>query len=331
MLTILEDIMHYVITGAGQIGTQLAQDLLRGGHQVTIIRRGDQVPTGARLLRGDAGKADLVARAIRGDEADGQPAAAIFHCLHTAYDVRAWRRDLPQREAIVMDAAAQAGIPVVFPESVYAFGTGAQRLHESTPTNPASPLGEVRAELLAARRAHPATTLSIVAADLLGPTAVPATSVFLQLVLGPSSQGRTAWIMGVADVPRSVTYIPDLTRAMVTAAQHAEDLAPHGDAVLLSPSTGPLTQREMARSAASAAHQGPAKVRRLPWALFTAVGHFSAQFKQLRRQRYLWDAPAIVEPGVLTSRFGLTPTPWTEVLTATLDTTARPDPRQAAS
>lgn len=307
--------MHYVVTGAGQIGTQLAHDLLREGHRVTVIRRGEPTPAeGAEVLRGDAGDPGLVTRAVRGEAVGGEPAAAIFHCIHTAYDVKSWRRDLPHREASVMDVAAATGIPVVFPESVYAFGTGARRLTERTAVAPVSPLGEMRVELLAARAAHRATTLSVVAADLLGPTASAATSVFLQLVLNPSSRGKTAWVMGDPDVPRSVTYIPDLTRAMITAAQRVEELTEERDAVLLAPSTSPLTQREMAESAASAAHRGKAKVRRLPWAAFTAVGPFNAQFKELGRQRYLWDSPAVVEPGVLTTSFGLQPTPWERVL-----------------
>ncbi|MGO3152496.1 MAG: NAD-dependent epimerase/dehydratase family protein [Galactobacter sp.] len=318
--------MHYVITGAGQIGAQLAEDLVREGHRVTVIRRGERAPAeGAELLRGDAGDPEILTRAVRGDTACGEPAAAIFHCIHTAYDVKAWRRDLPHREAAVMDVAAGAGIPVVFPESVYAFGKGAEELIEGARIAPCSPLGRVRAELLTARAAHPARTLSVVAADLLGPTASAATSVFLQLVLNPSSRGKTAWVMGDPDAPRSVTYIPDLTRAMITAAQHADELAQDGDAVLLAPSTPPLTQRAMAASAASAAHRGEAKVRRLPWALFSAVGPFNAQFRELGRQRYLWDAPAVMTPGVLTDRFGLRSTPWEEVLSSSATLAAQPE------
>jgi hypothetical protein len=87
----------------------------------------------------------------------------------------------------------------------------------------------------------------------------------------------------------------------------------------------------MATAAAAAAHQGRAKVRRLPWPVFTAVGLFSAQFKELRRQRYLWDAAAVVEPGVLTSRYGLEPTPWQEVLSTTLSGTASEDTAEGRS
>lgn len=317
--------MHYVITGAGQIGTQLAQDLLRDGHRVTVVRRGERTPVeGAGLLRGDAGDPDLMARAVRGERAGGEPASAVFHCIHTSYDSRAWRRDLPQREAAVMDVAAAAGIPVVFPESVYAFGGGAQELHETTAMAPASPLGRMRAELLRARAAHPAVTLSVVAADLVGPTASAATSVFLQLVIRPAAAGKSPWVMGDPDVPRSVTYIPDLTAAMMAAAEHASGLAPDRDAVLLSPSTEARSMREMAAAAASVQGHEPPKVHQIPWPLLRLGGLFSAQFRELHRQRYLWDAPAVVAAGRLSTEMGLQATSWDDVVHSAAEAASAP-------
>lgn len=242
--------MRYVVTGAGQIGTQLTRDLISAGHDVVVIRRGREVVDGAELFRGDAGDRDLLRRAVgdpdRTDRAgDPDRTAAVFHCIHTSYDSRAWSADLPQREQAVMDVAAAQGIPVIFPESVYAFGTGARALSEEVVASaaPVSPLGRVRAALLDARREHPARTLSVVAADLVGPTADPKTSVFTLMVLGPASRGRTARVLGDPDVPRSVTYIPDLSTAMTVAAVNARELAPDGDAVVVAPSTVTMTQR----------------------------------------------------------------------------------------
>src|SRR5699024_1937441 len=172
----IEPAMHFLITGAGQIGTQLVRDLTDAGHTATVLRRSSTPVPAARTHSGDAADPALLRAA-----ADG--ATAIFHCIHSSYDHRAWLRDLPHRETAVMDAAAARGIPVVFPESVYAFGEGARSLAETSAPAPASPLGQVRARLLAARAAHPARTLSVVAADLIGPTAEAQSSVFQLLVM----------------------------------------------------------------------------------------------------------------------------------------------------
>ncbi|WP_312775773.1 NAD-dependent epimerase/dehydratase family protein [Corynebacterium variabile] len=314
--------MRYLVTGAGQIGTQLTRDLVAAGHHVTVLRRGADAPDGADLMRGDAGDRDLLRRAVTGGSGSGpaaEPVAGVFHCIHTSYDARAWATDLPDRELAVMDVAAEAGVPVVFPESVYAFGTVAQDLDDGTvegavrgDVEPASPLGEIRVNLLAARAAHPARNLSVVAGDLIGPTADPASSAFHLLVLGPAAAGKRVWMLGDPDVPRSVTWIPDLTSAMAAAAEHADELAPGGTAVLLAPTALTMTPRQMAEAVAPDGH---ARVHHIPWWVLRGAGVFSPTMRELRRQRYLWDAPAVLRPGLLEKRYGLRPTPQKDVLT----------------
>jgi len=310
--------MRYLITGAGQIGTQLTRDLLAAGHDVTVLRRGTDVEPGARFVRGDAGDRATLRTALVGPSDTDTPVDAIFHCIHSSYDAASWRRDLPQRERAVMDVAAEAGVPVVFPESVYAFGTGARDLSEGAPLAPASPLGEIRAELLQARADNAATTLSVVAADLLGPTAVPATSVFLQLVLEPAAKGRRAWVLGDPDVPRTLTAIPDLTAAMAYAAQHAAELAPASDAILHAPSPSPLSQRELARLTAQLLGTNAKGTSRIPSLVLRSAGLFSSTFRELAHQQYLWRERAVLNPGLLCTERGLQPSPLERIIRQSL-------------
>lgn len=299
--------MRYLITGAGQVGSQLARDLTASGHEVVLLGRStgadSGITPGATVLSGDAGDPATVRAAAKG-------ADAIFHCVHAAYSAAAWRRELPGREATVMDAAAELDIPVVFPESVYAFGLGARDLHENSPAAPVSPLGRVRADLLASRAAHPARTASVVASDLVGPTATPKSSVILATVLSPASNGRRAWVMGDPDAPHAVTYIPDLSRAMVAAAPLAEPVG----AVLLAPTAPAISQRQMAVDAARAVGRESAGVSHIPAAAFALCAPVSPTTRELFRQRYLWSAPSALRPGRLTTELGLQPTPWEAVL-----------------
>ena len=289
--------MHALITGAGQIGTQLASDLVADGHDVTVLRRGDGPVPGARVIRGDAGDRDALRSAASG-------AASIYHCIHAPYSSAAWRRELPQREAAVMDVAAELGLPVVFPESVYAFGPGARELSEDAPIDPVSPLGRVRADLLSAR------TASVVASDLVGPTARPGTSVILATVLNRVAAGRRAWVMGDPDAPHAVTYIPDLARGMISAAA----LARSGGTVLVAPTGEARSQRRMAQDAATVAGSGAPRVSRIPSAAFALGAPVSPVARELFHQRYLWNAPSALRPGRLVTELGLTPTPWSAVL-----------------
>lgn len=298
--------MRYLITGAGQIGQQLALDLSAAGHEVTVLRRGTGQIAGATTISGDAGDRKTLREASAGS-------AAIFHCIHTTYSAKVWRAELPQREAAVMDVAAEFDIPVVFPESVYAFGLGARQLSERAPLAPVSPLGEVRAELLRARAAHRARTSSIVASDLFGPTATGAGSVVLSTVVEPASNGKSAWALGDPDAPHAVTYIPDLCRAMIAAVPLAEQ----GGTVLLAPTTPARTLRQMAVDAAAIVGRTQperAKITRIPGVILAVGGLFSAPMREMRNQRYLWTAPSALEAGRLTTEFGLQPTPWADAL-----------------
>lgn len=295
--------MRYLITGAGQIGAQLARDITEAGHDAVVLRRRTDAVEGAATIAGDAGDRAAVREAAEGAE-------AILHCIHAPYSAAAWRRELPRREAVVMDVAADLGIPVVFPESVYAFGLGAQDLSEGSPTAPVSPLGRVRAQLLEARAAHRARTASVVASDLFGPTSTSKGSVVLATVLGPASRGERAWAMGDPDAPHAITCIPDLSRAMLAAAP----LARQGGVTLLA-STGPgRSQRQMAGDAAAATGRAPAGITRIPAAAFALCAPFSATTRELLRQRYLWSAPSELRPGRLTTELGLRPTPWDDAL-----------------
>ena len=123
---------------------------------------------------------------------------------------------------------------MVFPESLYGFQGGAASLAEDASPSPQDEKGRIRVELLLARRAHRARTLSVIASDLIGPTTVgTGSAVATAMVLEPILSGRRAILFGRADVPHTLTFVPDLAAAMLHAARHAERLSgPSGDAVL---------------------------------------------------------------------------------------------------
>lgn len=307
--------MKYLVTGAGQIGTQIVRHLADAGHRVVVLRRSHQEVEGAEVLVGDVSDRDLLARAMR-------DAAAVFHCVHTSYDADAWRKVLPERERAVMDLAAEANIPVVFPESVYGFGSGAQDLAEGDALAPRSPMGQVRAELLAARREHEATTLSVVASDLWGPTAAPSTSVAHLAVMVPRPRGKAGYALGKPRVQHTVTYIPDLAASMMVAAENAAELAPDGDAILHAPSITECSLEELNRVVSEEAGVRRRAIRAVPVGVVRAVAWTHPMLRELVNQSYLWTRPVLMRPGTLSRRYGLEPTPLRSAVREILSSTA---------
>ncbi|AXE40103.1 NAD-dependent epimerase/dehydratase family protein [Acidipropionibacterium virtanenii] len=309
--------MKYLITGAGQIGSVITQQLIDAGHDVAIIRRSQKPIPGApsaRVIAGDAGDSALLERELDGVD-------AVLHCIHAAYDAQDWRATLPGRELAVMDAAAVRDVPVVFPESVYAWGHSAENLVEDAAGEhapvPCSPLGEVRAELLAARAAHPARTLSLVASDLFGPTADSGSSVATLSVIGPIARGKRGFLLGDQSLPHSLTYLPDMARAMIHAADHAEALAPDGNAVLHAPSLPAESMRDLAGRVAALTGNRPRLTGVPSWPL-AAASHLHPMARELHNQSYLWRRPAILRDGRLAGVRQLAPSPWDDALRASI-------------
>jgi UDP-glucose 4-epimerase len=136
-----------VTGGAGYIGSVVAAQLLRDGHQVTVLDdlstgHADAVPKGAEFISGT----------IR-DEARGVLEGGIDAVLHfaakslvgesVAQPARYWQHNLGGTLALI-DAMRVAGVRrIVFSSTAAVYGDPAHvPIEESSPTLPTSPYGE---------------------------------------------------------------------------------------------------------------------------------------------------------------------------------------------
>lgn len=107
--------MKYLVVGYGQIGQELVRHLIERGDRVTVVKRSGMVQRrGVEVIQGD------VQDALPELSADGFD--GVFNCMHAPYSARAWRDVLIPREKQLLEWAGE--VPVVFPESVYAWGPG---------------------------------------------------------------------------------------------------------------------------------------------------------------------------------------------------------------
>ncbi|MCT1766970.1 hypothetical protein M3G00_10590 [Brevibacterium casei] len=269
-----------LVLGFGQIGSQIAADLVRAGTDVRIMTRSQPSETALATIgmpaalasadialefrpvtgtastpttapasqstsnsgatsvttdghlswsQGDASSRDAVLQA-----ATEVGAEAIFACVHTAYDSRVWARTLPGLEAAILDAAAELDVPVVFPESVYAFAGLTTPITADAPFAPVEDKGRIRQQLLEARTAHPARVASVIAGDLIGATASPTSSVVRLCLTERIAAGRRAVVPARTDVPHGITVIDDMAATMMQAAAEFEETGRRRDAGELS-------------------------------------------------------------------------------------------------
>lgn len=306
--------MHHLVIGEGQIGRAIIEAALQDGDRVTVLRRSTIAPTpGIDRVAGDVLDQTALETALAG-------ADAVHATFHAAYDARIWRRELPPRELAVLDAAAARGIPVVFPESMYTFQGGATQLAEGAHPTPLDAKGEVRVALFEQRRRHAARTLSLVASDLVGPSTVgTGAAVASAMVIERLAAGRRPVVAGDPDAPHTLTHIPDLARAMLHAARHAERLAPTGDAVLHAPSAPARSQRELIAHASSLLGRPVRKPLRIPLVALRALSGVNTFARELSGISALWYQPCVLQPGILTTEEGLAPTSWPEAVRATTE------------
>src|SRR5262245_7122667 len=193
----------HVVFGAGQIGTPLADRLVRAGHDVRMVRRSAGTPpSGASLRTGDAGDPTFVQAATAG-------AAVIYHCMNPEYSAAAWARELPRWRTALVGAAAKAGARVVLLDNLYLLGRpNGHPLSDSSPISPCSRKGEIRArewhEWLAAHHRGDVRVVCGRASDYYGPGA---TQTYFGDTFMPKALGNgVAQTLTRLDTPHTYHY-----------------------------------------------------------------------------------------------------------------------------
>lgn len=299
---------HYLVTGSGPVGTTVALALANNGHSVALATRSGGGPEhpGIRRMRADALDPGQVAGAMDG-------ATAVFHCIHAAYSAKAWTETLPRAEELVLAAAGERGIPVVFPESLYSYSHPGEPMAEDSPRNAAGGKRGVRTALMTARAASGTNTVSVVASDFYGPhvETAHAGARMLESVFS----GRRLLAVGNPAMPHSFTYMPDLAAAMVRAAER-EDL---WNGVLHAPTAPPSSQRAVAEAYAAAAGLPAPKVTGMPGWILRAVGLAHPATRELAEMAYQFDDPFVMDSRRSEALLGLSPTPLADGARATVD------------
>lgn len=299
-----------LVIGNGQIGSEIAAQLIGSGVTVRIATRsggraqqavtvGAPAPSPAPAhIRADATDRSQLAQAAEGVD-------VIFACAHAPYDSRKWEQVLPRLDQAVLDTAAELSIPVVFPESVYAFTGLTRPITETSPFAPVEDKGRIRQRLLEARSAHSATSASVIAGDLLGRTAEKWSSVVRMCITEPISKGRRALVPARTDVPHGITVIADHAAAMIQAAEDLMTVPAGTHQLRIAPTSNP-TLTEIADFTAEALGQKHKRPVPVPRWVTRAVGAFERSFYELNQLAPIWYEPCVIEPGTLADAVPIT-------------------------
>ncbi|TGO04006.1 NAD-dependent epimerase/dehydratase family protein [Serinibacter arcticus] len=295
-----------VVIGYGPVGAGLVDRLLESGARVRVLTRSGSGPATTERVRADVLDPDSVARAV-GD------APVIHMAFHApAYSAKVWADTLPGMERNVLDHARRTGATVVAPESLYAFDADGGPITAATPLRPRSRKGEVRKALLAARTASSVRIVSVVAGDFTGPRVLAAHAG--DRLLEPLLAGRTLRPVGDPDLPHAFTHVPDLARAMIAASA----LAGAGHEVVMAPSAGSITMRDLAGAMATAAGVEMPRVAPMSPALLHALGLVVPSLREIAEVAYQFTQPFEVDASAGEARLGVVATPWPQAARETV-------------
>jgi nucleoside-diphosphate-sugar epimerase len=298
----------HVIVGKGPVGTTTAEELVARGHQVRILSRsGGRSTDTVEHRQVDATDADALTAAAAG-------AAAIYNAVNPAY--HRWATDWPPVAAALLTAAERTGAVLVTMSNLYAYGRPTGPMTPDTPLAATDVKGRVRARMwtdaLAAHEAGRVRVTEARAADFVGPQ-VPAAGSHLVRQLPALRAGRRAWVVGDPDVARSWGYLPDVAR---TLAVLGTDERAWGRAWHV-PSAPPRSQRQALGDLAAALGAPAPRVSSVPWSVLRAVGVASPMMREVVAVRHQFDQEFVIDATATTTTFGLTPTPWADVVDAT--------------
>jgi nucleoside-diphosphate-sugar epimerase len=300
----------HVIVGKGPVGTTTAELLAGQGQQVRVLSRSGGTSTDAVEHRAvDASDADALAGAARG-------AAALYNAVNPAY--HRWATDWPPVAAALLSAAERTGAVLVTMSNLYVYGRPEGPMSPDSPLAATDVKGRVRVamwqEALAAHEAGRIRMTEARAADYVGPQ-VPAAHSHLVRQLPTLRRGRRAWVIGDPDAPRSWGYLPDVAATLATLGTDERAL---GRAWHV-PSAPPRSQRQALGdlAAAMSSPATPVRVSGIPWPVLRGIGLVSPMMREIVDIRHQFDQEYVIDATATTATFGLTATPWPEVVAAT--------------
>jgi nucleoside-diphosphate-sugar epimerase len=300
----------YVIVGAGPVGRHTAEVLRDRGDAVRLVTRSGRVQLdGVESVAADASDPEALTRLTEG-------ATALFNCANPV-DYTTWEQVWPPLAGSLLTAAERTGATLVTASCLYPYGPTDAPMVEGQPDAATDHKGRLRAGMWAeARSRHEAGRLRAVevrGADYVG--AGVGGNGHITRHLPTATRGKTAWVIGKADLSHSWTDVADMARTLAAVADRPESWGQ----VWHAPTNAPRSQRQALADVLAAGGHGPVAVRSIPMPVLRALALVSPLMREIAELSYMWTRPYVLDSSRTQDVLGLEPSPWDEVCRRTVE------------
>lgn len=296
--------MQTILGAGGAIGIELAKALKEFTSDIRLVSRNPKkVNETDELFPADLTNGAEVLKAISGS-------SVVYVTVGFPYNVAIWKERWPAFIAIVIAGCKEYNAKLVFFDNIYMYDPNhLNPMTESTPINPCSKKGMIRAQIAEMIMDEVAkrnlTALIARSADFYGPN-IENTSMLTETVVKPLSRGKKANWMSSVGFKHSFTYTPDAGKA--TALLGNTDDA-YNQVWHLPTAHNPLTGKEWVEAFAKEMNVKP-RYQAAPKFLVRIMGLFMPIMKELVEMMYQYDRDYVFDSTKFEQRFGVEPTPY---------------------
>jgi nucleoside-diphosphate-sugar epimerase len=303
--------VNHVVFGTGAIGRAVAEELIQRGESVRMVNRSgrmDEVPAGAEVVASDLYDPAKVREVTRGAKVVYQSAQPQYH---------EWPEKFPPLQESILEGLTGSGAKLVIVENVYMYGEmNGKFLTEETSHKAHTRKGKVRSEIsnaaFDAYRQGRVRVTSGRGGNFFGPWGLDSTMG--ERAFYPLLQGKTAQLIGRADLPHTHTYVKDFGKALVTLGENDQA---DGQAWHVPNDQPQMTQGELVRLFAEEAGVEP-RMSGMGRFMMSIGGLFIPEAKESVEMMYEYEKPFIIDSGKFEKAFGMKATPIREAIKETV-------------
>ncbi len=303
--------LHTILGANGTIATELIPILQSSGEKIRLVSRNPKKIDGTEIIAADVLNREQVFQAVKGSD-------IVYLLVGLQYSIKVWRTSWPAIMRNTIDACKTYNAKLVFFDNVYMYGKVKGKMTESTPFNPCSEKGKVRAEidemLLKEMKSGSLKAIIAKAADFYGPRATNTSGPYI-MIFDRLKKGKSAQCFMNANQIHTYTFTPDAARGLYMLAITE---SAYGQTWHLPSALPAITVNDFITIAAKYMNV-KAKVQVLPKWLVSIVGLFVPIMKEMNEMLYQNEFPYEFDSSKFEKAFQFKPTSYEEGIRQTVE------------